>query len=77
LTLSLSGDNISLKGKKVSMKKAAVQEFDEGDSPVKEREQTALSERNAWEELYRIGEEIGRGWSSSQSAVEILAEMRR
>lgn len=34
-------------------------------------------ENDAWEELYRLGEEIGRGWKSSQSTVEILAEMRR
>ncbi|MSP13599.1 MAG: type II toxin-antitoxin system Phd/YefM family antitoxin [Chloroflexi bacterium] len=30
-----------------------------------------------WQELIRLGEEIGRGWESSQSAVEILSEMRR
>ena len=34
-------------------------------------------EGDAWEELYRLGEEIGRGWASPKSAVEILSEMRR
>ena len=32
---------------------------------------------NAWDELIRLGEEIGRGWRSSQSSVEILSRMRR
>lgn len=30
-----------------------------------------------WEELERIGEEIGRGWQSEKSSVEIISEMRR
>jgi prevent-host-death family protein len=31
----------------------------------------------AWEELTRLGEEIGRGWRSPRSSVELLSEMRR
>ena len=30
-----------------------------------------------WEELERLGEEIGRGWTSEKSSVEIISEMRR
>jgi antitoxin (DNA-binding transcriptional repressor) of toxin-antitoxin stability system len=31
----------------------------------------------AWDELTRLGEEIGRGWQSPLTAVELLSEMRR
>lgn len=30
-----------------------------------------------WEHLLKIGEELGKGWQSEKSAVEILSEMRR
>jgi len=30
-----------------------------------------------WERLVKIGEELGKGWQSEKSAVEILSEMRR
>jgi len=30
-----------------------------------------------WERLIKIGEELGKGWQSEKSAVEILSEMRR
>ena len=30
-----------------------------------------------WERLQQLGEEIGKGWQSEKSAVEILSEMRR
>jgi prevent-host-death family protein len=30
-----------------------------------------------WERLRQLGEEIGKGWQSEKSAVEILSEMRR
>ena len=30
-----------------------------------------------WERLLELGEEIGKGWQSEKSAVEILSEMRR
>ena len=31
----------------------------------------------AWEELTRLGEEIGKGWRSSLTSTEMLSEMRR
>jgi prevent-host-death family protein len=30
-----------------------------------------------WDELTRLGEEIGRGWTSGQTGAELLSEMRR
>ena len=30
-----------------------------------------------WNRLIKIGEELGKGWQSEKSAVEILSEMRR
>jgi prevent-host-death family protein len=38
---------------------------------------TNISDDEVWENLMRIGEEIGKGWQSEKSAVEILSEMRR
>jgi prevent-host-death family protein len=35
------------------------------------------SATTAWEELTRLGEEIGRGWRSSLTSTELLSEMRR
>ena len=32
---------------------------------------------DAWEELIRLGEEIGRGWQSSKTSTELLSDMRR
>lgn len=32
---------------------------------------------DVWERLIQIGEELGKGWQSEKSAVEILSEMRR
>ena len=42
-------------------------------------EAVAGSERGiaVWEELSRLGEEIGRGWRSPQTSAELLSEMRR
>ena len=34
-------------------------------------------EANAWEELSRLGEEIGRGWQSPLTSAELLSQMRR
>jgi len=31
----------------------------------------------AWEELTRLGEEIGRGWCSPLTSAELLSQMRR
>jgi prevent-host-death family protein len=35
------------------------------------------SDQAVWDELDRLAEEIGRGWSSPQTSAELLAEMRR
>ena len=35
------------------------------------------SDDEVWERLIKIGEELGQGWQSEKSAVEILSEMRR
>ena len=35
------------------------------------------SDDEVWERLIKIGEELGKGWQSEKSAVEILSEMRR
>ena len=37
----------------------------------------SADEVEVWERLVRIGEELGKGWQSEKSAVEILSEMRR
>jgi hypothetical protein len=50
------------------MPKTAIRELDSSNGTPK---------GDAWKELYRLGEEIGRGWISLQSSVEILLEMRR
>ena len=45
-----------------------------------EQEAAALSanhETSAWDELSRLGEEIGRGWKSPQTSAELLSDMRR
>lgn len=35
------------------------------------------SDDEAWERLMKIREELGKGWQSEKSSVEILSEMRR
>ncbi len=35
------------------------------------------SATTTWEELTRLGEEIGRGWRSPLTSTELLSEMRR
>ena len=45
--------------------------LDEDGKPPKEMRP------DPWEELERLGEEIGRGWTSEKSSVEIISEMRR
>lgn len=37
----------------------------------------ALSGEDAWEELARLGEEIGQGWQSPLTSTELLSDMRR
>lgn len=38
---------------------------------------TKKNDDEVWERLLKIGEELGKGWESEKSAVEILSEMRR
>ena len=38
---------------------------------------TEESAMTAWDELIRLGEEIGRGWRSPLTSTELLSEMRR
>lgn len=44
-----------------------------GEPPLPMEESTS----SAWEELVRLGEEIGRGWQSPLTGAELLSEMRR
>lgn len=44
-----------------------------GEPPLPAGEPAAA----VWEELTRLGEEIGRGWQSPLTGAEILSEMRR
>ena len=34
-------------------------------------------DNTAWDELFQLGEEIGRGWTSPLTTGELLSEMRR
>ena len=38
---------------------------------------TEKSDDEVWEHLLKLREELGKGWQSEKSAVEILSEMRR
>ena len=42
------------------------------DQPLADESATAI-----WEELARLGEEIGRGWRSPLTSAELLSDMRR
>ena len=46
-------------------------------TPLDEATPGADVSADAWETLTRLGEEIGRGWRSSQTSVELLSAMRR
>lgn len=35
------------------------------------------TDSTAWDDLTRLGEEIGREWQSPQTSVELLSDMRR
>jgi prevent-host-death family protein len=45
--------------------------------PISEAYALDSDETTNWEELKRLGEEIGRGWTSPLTSAEILSEMRR
>jgi len=47
------------------------------DSETQAEALTAHHKTAAWEELSRLGEEIGREWKSPQTSTELLSEMRR
>lgn len=47
-----------------------------GDAPLTNLP-PAEEVENAWDELDRLGEEIGSGWRSPLTSTEILAETRR
>ncbi len=48
-------------------------------SPIQDRElsRAASGEPDAWDELTRLGKEIGRGWPAGVSSADVLSEMRR
>jgi prevent-host-death family protein len=50
-------------------------------TPLESLTTTPMSETtggpDAWEELVRLGKEIGDRWRSPQTSVEVLSEMRR
>jgi prevent-host-death family protein len=48
-------------------------------SPLEDQEQNrgTSSESAAWDELTRLGREIGRGWPAGISSADVLSEMRR
>jgi len=47
------------------------------EAPPGERVPGGEARADAWGELTRLGEEIGRGWQSPQTSAELLSEMRR
>ncbi len=44
--------------------------------PIAEPE-PGTSDRAAWDDLFELSEEIGRGWSSPRTTGELLSDMRR
>ena len=48
-------------------------------SPLEDSElnRAAYGESTAWDELTRLGKEIGRGWPAGVSSADVLSEMRR
>lgn len=45
--------------------------------PISEAVALDSDEETNWAELQRLGEEIGRGWTSPLTSAELLSEMRR
>ena len=46
--------------------------------PLEEPEaRPELQAADPWDELVQLGQEIGQGWQTAQTAAEILTEMRR
>jgi prevent-host-death family protein len=48
-------------------------------SPIQDQESSRATsgETAAWDELTRLGQEIGRGWPAGVSSADVLSEMRR
>ena len=48
-------------------------------SPLEDQapNRAAYGEPAAWDELTRLGQEIGRGWPVGVSSADVLSEMRR
>ena len=48
-------------------------------SPLEDQEpsRATYGEPDAWDELTRLGKEIGRGWPAGVSSADVLSEMRR
>ena len=45
--------------------------------PVEQVQAGAEEESTAWDELVRLGQQIGQRWQAEQSSTEILLEMRK
>lgn len=45
--------------------------------PVEDFQPDLNSEQSTWDELIRLGQQIGQAWLSDQSSTEILSAMRR
>ena len=48
-------------------------------SPIQDQESSHATSGGlaAWDELTRLGKEIGRGWPAGVSSADVLSEMRR
>jgi len=47
------------------------------DPAAKRADSVTGDAESAWEELERLGEEIGRGWQAEESSTDLLSRMRR
>ncbi len=47
------------------------------DAVSPESDACGATGEDAWGELVRLGEEIGKGWCSPQTSIELLSDMRR
>ncbi len=62
---------VTYRGREVAVLLPVEEPSPDRPSPRDERRQTA------WEELEKIGEEIGQSWLLSQNSVELLSKSRR
>lgn len=47
------------------------------DATKRENPVEATSAESIWEELERLGQEIGRGWKDPRTSAELISAMRR